>query len=295
VDKDIQTTGIQKQRLEGHLHLGFSLDATSSQTQMRVYEQTPPLKVIRAFPLPEGGALVHLHNISGGVLGGDALTLNVQIAAGAYAQLTSTSATRVYRCSPQALASTQTNTIQIQEDGLLEYLPDPLIPFAGAHYRQQTQIELSHGAGLFWWETVTPGRTAHGELFDYDLVDIRLAISALGRPLAIEHTLLEPKQRPVTALARLGTYRYFSSFYICKVGIEPARWLALESQLSSLAQQLSVAGEICWGVSTLVAHGLVVRAVSCRGIELPVGLLTFWRAARLALYGREALPPRKIY
>lgn len=295
MDKDIQTSSIPepKQRIEGRLSLGF--DVVNGQTQMQVHEQQPPLKVIRAFPLPAGGALVHLHNISGGVLGGDALTINVQIAAGAYAQLTSTSATRIYRCSPRALTSTQAYTVQIQENGLLEYLPDPLIPFAGARYRQQTQITLSPGAGLFWWETVAPGRTARAELFDYDLVDISLAISAQGRPIALEHTQLEPQKRPMTALARLGSYRYFTSFYICKVGIEPARWLELEDQLNILARQLSVASEVSWGVSTLVAHGLAIRAVSCRGTELPAGLLAFWRAARLALYGQEALPPRKIY
>lgn len=262
---------------------------------MQVHEQKPPLKVIRAFPLPEGGALVHLHNISGGVLGGDSLALNVEVAPGAYAQLTSTSATRLYRSSPQAPTSLQTTEVRIQERGLLEYLPDPLIPFAGARYRQQTRIELAEGAGIFWWETVAPGRTARGEVFDYDLVDISLAISTQNRPLALEHTKLEPKKRPVNALARLGIYRYFSSFYICKVGIDPARWLKLESQLSDLAHQLSTAGEVCWGVSTLVAHGLVVKALSCRSTELPAGLLAFWRAARLALYGREALPPRKMY
>ncbi|GAC1465577.1 MAG: urease accessory protein UreD [Ktedonobacteraceae bacterium] len=262
---------------------------------MRVHTQMPPLKVIRAFPLLEGGALVHLHNISGGVLGGDSLALNVQVEAGAYAQLTSTSSTRIYRCSPQAATSLQTNTIRVQENGLLEYLPDSLIPFAGARYRQRTRIELGPGAGLFWWETVAPGRLARGELFAYDLVDLSMAISAQERPLAIEHTRLEPQKRQAAALARLGTYRYFTSFYICKVGLPSARWLDLESQLSDLARQLSVAGETRWGVSTLVAHGLAVRALSTRGSELPAGLLAFWRAARLALYGREALPPRKMY
>ena len=262
---------------------------------MQVYEQKPPLKVIRAFPLQEGGALVHLHNISGGVLGGDSLTLHVEVTPGAYVQLTSTSATRIYRSSPQASTSQQTSEVRVREHGLLEYLPDPLIPFAGARYRQQTRIELAEDAGLFWWETVAPGRTARGELFDYDLVDLSLNISTQDRPLALEHIKLEPKKRPINALARLGSYRYFSSFYICKVGVDPARWLELESQLSDLASQRSVAGEVSWGVSTLVAHGLVVRALSCRGTELPTGLLAFWRAARLALYGRESLPPRKIY
>lgn len=277
------------------MRLGFDFDEANGRTRMQVHEQRPPLKVIRAFPLPEGGALVHLHNISGGVLGGDSLALAVQVAPGASVQLTTTSATRLYRCSPHASNSLQTNELQVEENGLLEYLPDPLIPFAGARYRQQTRITLAPGAGLFWWETVAPGRTARGELFDYDLIDISLAISTRERPLALEHTRIEPGKRQVSALARLGTYRYFSSFYICKVGLDPARWLVLESQLSELASQLSSAGEVSWGVSTLVAHGLVIRALSCRGTELAQGLLAFWRTARLALYGQESLPPRKIY
>ena len=96
-------------------------------------------------------------------------------------------------------------------------------------------------------------------------------------------------------LARLGVYRYISSFYICKVGLEAADWLRLEKELSTIAQQLTVPGEICWGVSTLVTHGLVVRALGRGGRDIPSGLHVFWRAAKQALYQREALPPRKVY
>ncbi len=262
---------------------------------MRVYEQRPPLKVIRAFPLPQRGALVHLHNISGGVLGGDQLHLDVTVEPQAYVQLTTTSATRIYRTAAQAATSRQTTEIRVQENALLEYLPDPLIPFAGARYQQQTQLTLAPGAGLFWWETIAPGRSARGELFDYDLLDIGLSITDMERPLALERNRLEPHRRTPASLARLGPYHYFTSFYICKVGLDPACWQQLERELSGIAQQRSQPGETVWGVSTLVAHGLLVRALSLRGSELSAGLLAFWRAARRALYGREALPPRKIY
>ena len=258
-------------------------------------EQQPPLKVIRAFPLPEGGALVHLHNLSGGVLGGDHLEINVELGPRAYAQLTSTSSTRLYRSTPDAPPATQTNLIQVGEAALLEYLPDPLIPFAGSHYHQRTHIELANDAGLFWWETIAPGREARGELFDYQQLHLGFDITARGKPLAIERIQLEPHQRRLPSLVRLGPYRYFSSFYICRVGLEAPYWSRLESELSLLAQQHSIAGEIIWGVSSLVAHGLVIKALSSQGRAITPGLLTFWRTARRALYGREALPPRKIY
>lgn len=284
---------LQASKVRGSLRLAFHYD--DQQTRMKVCEQQPPLKVVRAFALPEGGALVHLHNLSGGVLGGDELSMHVEVGSLAYVQLTSASATRLYRRQTGAAAAAQTNAIQVREGGLLEYLPDPLIPFAGSSYRQHTHIELAHDAGLFWWETVAPGRTARGELFQYEHLQLGLRISAQGRPLAIECLKLEPQHHALSSPARLGPYSYFCSFYICRVGLTPERWPDLERELDALAQELSRPGEISWGVSTLTAHGLLVRALSCQGRDITTGLLAFWQAAKLALYGKDAIPPRKVY
>ena len=178
---------------------------------------------------------------------------------------------------------------------MLEYLPDPLIPFAGSRYHQHTHIDLAPDAGLFWWETIAPGREARREVFDYKQLQLEAQITSQGRPLAIECMKIEPQQRTPSSLTRLGPYLYFCSFYICKVGLEPDRWLQMEQQLSTLAQELSQPEEIHWGVSTLVAHGLVIRAVSRQGRGIATGLQAFWREAKFALYGQEAIPPRKIY
>ena len=282
-------------RVKGRLHMTFAYNETLQQTRLAVCEQEPPLRVIRAFPLSGGGALVHMHNLSGGVLGGDQLTISAAIEPRATVQLTSTSATRLYRSSPTVPVAVQTCTISVQEGGLLEYLPDPLIPFAGSRYRQQTHIELANDAGLFWWEMITPGREARGEVFDYEQLQLEAKITAQGKPLAIEHMKIEPQHRTPSSLTRLGAYSYFCSFYICKTGLEAAHWLQMEQQLSVLAQKLSRPEEIHWGVSTLVVHGLVVRAVSQQGRAITTGLLAFWREAKFALYGQDAIPPRKIY
>src|ERR1700738_1068500 len=103
------------QRITGNLHLGFTFDEEMQQSKLNVYAQQPPLKVIRAFPVSDGGALVHLHNISGGVLGGDQLEVSVHVKTKAYVQLTTTSATRIYRCQPHLPAATQTTEVVIEE------------------------------------------------------------------------------------------------------------------------------------------------------------------------------------
>lgn len=97
-----------------------------------------------------------------------------------------------------------------------------MIPFAGARYQQRTHIQLAPGAGLFYWETISPGRIARGELFEYDILQLQCEIEAEGKPIAIEHLKLEPRHRNLSSLARLGPY-YSCSFYICKVGLEAAR------------------------------------------------------------------------
>jgi urease accessory protein len=284
-------------RIQGRLWLNFdnSSAETLGQTRLTVRAQQPPLQVIRAFPTAEGAALVHLHNLSGGVLGGDQLELKVEVGPHAQAQLTSTGATRLYRQRADLPPAEQHTNIHVAEGGLLEYVPDPLIPFAGAGYHQKTRIELKPNAGLFWWETLAPGREARGELFEYDRLQLQLDLIAAGRPVAVERLRLEPRLRPLNSMARLGPYRYLTSFYICRPGPEAAAWLRLETTLLELAQQLSRPGEVVWGVSALPAHGLIVRGLSRTHPEIATGLPLFWQQAKQALYGRAAVPPRKIY
>jgi urease accessory protein len=284
-----------KHRVEGRLRLDFEVESTTRRTIMRVLEARPPLKVVRAFEAEYGSALVHLHNVSGGVLGGDHLTLQARVNAGARAQITTTSATRIYRNRVDRPPSYQQTEIAVGENALLELLPDPLIPFANSAYQQRTSIRLADGAGLFWWETVDPGREARDECFKYDLLGLEVDIQANDRPIALEYVRLEPKSRLLSSSVRLGAYRYFSTFYICRVGLPAAQWTAIEAELGQLAGQLSLADETLWGVSTLVRDGLVVRGLACEGRSLTSGLLTFWQAAKRMLYGQVAIPPRKVY
>jgi urease accessory protein len=281
-------------RVWATMRLDFSRDSSSGNTFLSGSLQEPPLKVVRAFTLADGAALVHLHNVSGGLLGGDQLTLQVNLASAASVQLTTTGAARIYRCRQELSATTQRNAILVGEDALLEYVPDATIPFAGAHYVQRTSIDLAAGAGLFWWEILAPGREARGEVFAYKHFEMRTRVTALGRKIAAENICLRPAERDVGSLARLGSYRYSATFYICRVGLEPSYWRAAEDYVRGLTSSLSRPGEILWGVSSLVAHGLVVRCLARHGRELLPGLHAIWRGAKLHLYGREAIPPRKV-
>src|ERR1700761_4986697 len=124
--------------MRARLHLEFS--AVSGETQFRCVQQEPPWKVVRAFPNSSGERLVHLNNVSGGVFGGDDMSLRIDVGANAQAQITSTGSTRVYRPRAQAADALLSTEIHLGKDALLEYLPDSVIPFRAARFEQRTDI-----------------------------------------------------------------------------------------------------------------------------------------------------------
>ncbi|MGH9704068.1 MAG: urease accessory protein UreD [Candidatus Acidiferrales bacterium] len=282
-------------RLQASLQLEFQQDSLTGQTCLASTRQEPPLQVVRAFPIEDGSAMAHLHNISGGILGGDSLALEVRVGPGAKAQLTTTGATRIYRPRAGTEPATQRNTITIEENALLEFVPDGLIPFAGSRYFQQTSIHLSPGAGMFWWEVITPGREARGEIFQYESLEMKFEMFARGRPIAAEHFRLEPHASDLTSSARFGIYRYYATFYVCRLGLPPGIWLGTEQTIRETLPQLSQSGKSLCGVSTLISDGVVIRILACHGRDVLAGLHSIWQTAKVLLYGRNAVPPRKVY
>jgi urease accessory protein len=275
--------------------LSLQFEHTAGQTVLRLKQQQPPWRVIRAFPNGSGESLAHLHNVSGGVLDNDDLRLQVDIGPNARAQITTTGATRIYRSRSVEAVSRQRTDVTVGERGLLEYLPDALIPYGRSRFQQSTTIELQDQATLFWWETIAPGREAAGEVFGYHTLSSSLDLRAEGRSVAFERYTIEPAIRNPASAARLGSFRYFSTFYVCQAGRAAQSWLDLESQLGDLAEELSRPGEVLWGVSVLAACGLAIRGVALKGRDLTQGLIRFWRAAKWSLCGRVAAIPRKIY
>jgi urease accessory protein len=278
--------------LNARLELRF--DVCGGRTRMRLGAQQPPWRVIRSFPQENGAALVHLHNVSGGVIAGDDLHLDIEVGPHARAQVTSTGATRVYRHREGSSDSAQTTSISVAERGLLEYLPDALIPFAGSRHRQSTRIMLAEGATLFGWEVVAPGRQAMGERFRFHRLRLTTKIESPHGPMLLEDFLLEPDVASLVSPARLGEYTHTATFYAIQVDRPAADLLELERQLGEIAIRESRQGCTIWGTSALASDGVVVKGLSTSAHGIPAALAGFWTAARRFLIGDAPVPPRKL-
>lgn len=251
--------------------------------------------MVRAFKLPDAGVLLHLNNVSGGVLSGDRLGLDIEVEAGAAAQITTTGATRLYRHRAGTGDSEQRTRFSVEDGGQLEYLPDAVIPYAGARHTQRTEIHLGRGAALFWWEILAPGRQAAGECFRFERLQIQTAVYAAARPILREDFLLEPAQKELTAMARMWRYSYMASLCAAREGYPPSFWRQLEECLNESARKQTRPGQAVWAASALVSDGIVVRGLGSSSRFLSEPLVEFWRIARRAITGKDAVPPRKTY
>jgi urease accessory protein len=263
--------------------------------RLRVKQQDPPWKVVRAFRQPGVGALVHLNNLSGGVLAGDCLALDIEVGAGAAAQITTTGATRLYRHRPGAADSEQRTKISVGDAGMLEYLPDPVIPYAGSRHLQRTEIRLGSGATLFWWEVIAPGRLAAGERFAFERLRVETEVYTDAHPLLREEFTLEPGRRNLSATARMFEYSHLASLCVAQEGRPLEFWRSLEDRLNQVARERTRHGQVLWGASALASDGVIVRGLSMSGCFLHETLIEFWRTARFAITGEDAVPPRKVY
>jgi urease accessory protein len=277
-----------------HATLSLNFTPQTDRTALHVLRQDPPWRALRAFHNPSGEALIHLHNVSGGILGGDELHLEANLQPRAQAQITSVSATRIYRSRADLPAASQFTRFHVGKDALLEYLPETVIPFANSRFEQTSEIHLDQGAGLICWETLSAGRIASGERWVFHHVSVNTAIYAAARPIAIERYSLHPRLTDLCSPARFGNYLYSTTMYVCRTGHPAADWLTLENELNSLGTSLS-SSESSWGASALISDGVVVRGMAKNAHRIAAGLQAMWHKAKQDVWGRQALPPRKIY
>jgi urease accessory protein len=273
------------------LALGFTRDDVY--TRMFVASQDPPWRVVRAFPNGQRQAVVHLHNVSGGILAGDSLHLSMEAGANTRVQVTSVGGTRIYRHRPGRAPARLSTSISVGDGATVEYLPDVIIPFAGSRFAQSMDVSLGRNAGFIGWETLAAGRIASGEEFAFDLFDSECSVRSGTRPLALERYSLAPSARDPRSVARWGRFRYTATMYVCHTGVAQSRWHDVESSLNELAF-LRTSRAARWGVSALVAGGLVIRGLALEAHQITTGLHALWDAAKQEIWGEAALPPRRI-
>ncbi len=146
---------------DGAVELGFAY--RDGITRLSHLHQTDPLRVL--FPTPSAGDPLQavVVTTSGGLVGGDRLSVDVHLDPGAIAHVTASAAEKIYRSNGPTTVIRQ--ALAVGETGVLEFLPPETILFNGARLLRETVIKLMPGAGFLGGDIVIFGRRARGERF----------------------------------------------------------------------------------------------------------------------------------
>lgn len=234
---------------------------------------TPPLQVMAPMELADGSAYVVILNNGGGLVGGDSMRVEIVLEPGSRAAITTASAGKVYRTAG-AFASHET-TVRLGTGARLDYLPDHLIPHAGAELVQRLSVVMERGSRAILYGAMAAGRIGRHERFAFRSIEDSTSIWYGGRPILLSRAILEPSKRRLGGAGLMERFDYLAS--LVAAGATSGEWDAIARGLQSGLETAGVSG----GASPLAADGCLVRWMA-------PGAETLRRSA-VKIYGEAAL------
>lgn len=174
--------------------LTLSVARQGQRTRPVTTEGRGVLKVLRPLYLDDSGQVTYIIVNPGGAYFGETYHVNVEVQEGAHLLLASQGATRIYK-TPVRPAE-QRMTVTLHPGSRIEYVPDQVIAYRDARYRQFTQIVAAPDAQGFFGEIVTPGWDPNDVRFTYAGMHLRLSLHNMdGMGLVcVDNVRIEPGQ-----------------------------------------------------------------------------------------------------
>jgi len=226
-----------------------------------------------------GCAYTWLVNPSGGLVGGDHVSVEAQLRAGTHVLMTSPSANRVYRSLSEPVL--QEIRLSVGPKARLEWLPEVTIPFTGSRVRQSIHVDLAPGATVVLWDAIASGRVARQERWAFTSIENEICIRTPLGCSVVERYRLVPGRLP-ESVGLVGSWDYVVSLFVIGDEVAPDVWKRLDVVLAAILDQRP--GLVLGAVSTPAAPGLAVKFVARSAPDLTEMLETIWAAVREELW-----------
>lgn len=245
--------------------------------------QRAPLRVLLPRTCEPDVPVAVLLNTSGGLVGGDEMSVRVRLAPGAAAVVTGQAAEKVYRSTGRDCRMRV--DLVAEDEAWLEYLPQETILFEGARLQRTTALDVAPPARVMAGEMLVFGRSASGEVLTRGRIRDVWEVWRRGCLLWSDALLLDGDlARLSAAQACLDGVAAIATFVYAAPDAE-AR-LPLARQLTDLP----VVEDVRCGV-TVVGEVMVARWLGADARRLRGAFGTFWAAFRHQVGGKtHALP-----
>ncbi|EEI27382.1 MULTISPECIES: urease accessory protein UreD [Corynebacterium] len=241
----------------GELDLGISVSGGKSIATKQYHQGA--LKIIRPHYLDDSGQVYYtIANPGGGYVGGDAYRIGVEVDAGASILFTDQSAAKVYRTPNDFVV--QNIAFTLHGDAVMEYIPDQLILYRDADYRQEILVEMDKESSLFISDIVTPGWSPDGGQFLYKNAHLRTAVKVDGEVVLVDNIRIEPTKDVFSTVRSsfLGEHTHFSTAICVDPHVSPE---VVADVRNAVRQHLEGKGSVKASVTEIDVPGFVLRAV----------------------------------
>lgn len=266
----------------GHLQLDYRHDAGRT---LALDRHHGPLRVLQRL-YPEGDAVCHhvLVHPPGGLVGGDVLEVDVRLAPGSHALLTTPGATRFYR-STGAVAEQQVR-LQVAAGARLEWLPLETIAYRSCLARNRLTCTLEPGAEAMGWDVLALGLPAAGQAWDEGRYEQHLELPGSWLERA---TLNADDRQLLQSPTGWDGHRVLATLWFAAgSALEGTR----REALLEAARQHTDDGPVIAGATSPADAVVVVRALAPH-VEAAMGLLQrIWARWRPLAWQLPPCPPR---
>ncbi|ODP33781.1 urease accessory protein UreD [Pandoraea sp. ISTKB] len=268
-----------------HAELTLGFVRQQARTVLATRRHKGPLVVQKSLH-PEGPGICHAVVVHppGGIAGGDALSIDIDVGDNAHAVLTTPGATKWYKS--QGRFGTQDIKLTVRDGAKLDWLPLENIVFEHADARQTITVRLGEHATAIGWDATLLGRQAAGEQWtqgrwrsNFELRD------AQDRLLWAEQAVLGADDAQRTGATGLAGFPVFAALWA--VGPACTRELA-----ESLAEGLPFDDGIRAGITCLPGNVLVLRVLSHDMETARRLLIAHWLKLRPLVHDVPAEPLR---
>ena len=272
----------------GFLHLGF--ERRGHRTILAQLERRAPFMAQRALYCDQAMpdlAWVFLITTTGCLLQGDRLALDISLASGARAHVTTQSATKVHAMDANYAAQAQ--TVTLLDDAYLEFLPDPVIPHRNARFISDTRISIAPTSTLLLSEIIQPGRKHHHPSECFGTTVMSLSTSAArpdGRALFTEKLLIDPQRYRMRQTGVMDSFDVFGNVILCTPKGSADRIHArVDAEVDPLRG-------LAFGACRLPNDaGLIFKVLGRETAQVKAKVRDFWSIVRKEVIGADLPPP----
>ena len=260
--------------------LSYEFERSGSRTVLTGSSCTTPWHHFPPSYLDDSGcAYTWLVNPSGGLVGGDHVSVEAQLHARTHVLMTSPSANRVYRSLSEPVL--QEIRLSVGPEARLEWLPEVTIPFAGSRFHQSIHVDLAPGATVVLWDAMASGRVARQERWAFKSIENEIHIRTALDGSVVERYRLVPGQLS-ESVGLVGSWDYVASLFVIGDAVGVDVWKRLDTALAAILEQRP--GLVLGAVSSPAAPGLAVKLVARTAPDLTVTLEAIWAAVRKELW-----------